>query len=266
MSEFIALLKWPGGKRALLKQFLTFVPSSFNRYFEPFVGGGALFFALQPKQAVIADNNTELINCYRQVRDCPDAVIAFLSKLRNTKEDYYAIRESIPTEDASRAARFIYLMTLSFNGIHRVNLQGNFNVPYGNKKHIDPCDASKILAVSRRLSSVDFRHGDFELTAMDAKVGDFIYFDPPYTVAHGNNGFIKYNAHIFSWRDQIRLATFAQDLAKRGCKVLVSNADHPSIRELYSSFKMQTISRNSAIAASEEYRHKVTECIFYNEE
>jgi DNA adenine methylase len=101
---------------------------------------------------------------------------------------------------------------------------------------------------------------------MDAKVGDFIYFDPPYTVAHGNNGFIKYNAHIFSWRDQIRLASFAQDLAKRGCKVLVSNADHPSIRELYSSFKMQTISRTSAIAASEEYRHKVTECIFYNEE
>jgi DNA adenine methylase len=130
MSEFIALLKWPGGKRALLKQILTYVPSSFNRYFEPFVGGGALFFALQPKQAVISDNNTELINCYKQVRDCPDAVIAFLSKLRNTKEDYYIIRENIPTEDASRAARFIYLMTLSFNGIHRVNLQGNFNVPY----------------------------------------------------------------------------------------------------------------------------------------
>ncbi len=157
-------------------------------------------------------------------------------------------------------------MTLSFNGIHRVNLQGNFNVPYGYKEYLDPCDASKILAVSACLSSVELRHGDFELTSIDAKAGDFIYFDPPYTVAHGNNGFLKYNAHIFSWSDQIRLATIAYDLAERGCRVLVSNADHSSIQELYSCFKMHRISRPSAIAASGEYRRRVTECIFYNEE
>lgn len=266
MNDSISLLKWPGGKRALLNHILALVPSTFNRYYEPFVGGGALFFALRPMQAVLADNNVELINCYKQVRDCPDAVIAHLSKLRNTKEDYYAIRESIPTEDTSRAARFIYLMTLSFNGIHRVNLQGNFNVPYGYKEYLQPCDASKIYAVCACLSSVELRHGDFELTVTDAKAGDFIYFDPPYTVAHGNNGFLKYNAHIFSWSDQIRLATIAQDLAKRGCRILVTNADHPSILELYSCFKMQRILRSSAIAASQEYRRKVTECIFYNEE
>ena len=266
MSDSITLLKWPGGKRALLNQILAFVPSTFNRYYEPFVGGGALFFTLQPKQAVLADNNDELINCYKQVRDHPDAIIAYLSKLRNTKEDYYVIRESIPSENAGRAARFIYLMTLSFNGIHRVNLQGNFNVPYGYKEYLDPCDAIKILAVSACLSSVELRHGDFELTSMDAKAGDFIYFDPPYTVAHGNNGFLKYNARIFSWSDQIRLATVAYDLAERGCRVLVSNADHPSIQELYSCFKMYRISRSSAIAASGEYRRRVTECIFYNEE
>lgn len=266
MSDSIALLKWPGGKRVLLRHILAFVPSTFNRYYEPFVGGGALFFALQPVQAVLADNNTELINCYKQVRDCPGVVIAHLSQLRNTKEDYYAIRQSIPTEDAARAARFIYLMTLSFNGIHRVNSQGNFNVPYGNKEYLQPNDASKIYAVSACLSSAELRFGDFESTVMDAKAGDFIYFDPPYTVAHGNNGFLKYNAHIFSWSDQIRLATIARDLAQCGCHVIVSNADHPSILELYSCFKMQRIMRSSAIAASPEHRRNVTECIFYNEE
>ena len=260
------LLKWPGGKRALLKHILAFVPITFNNYYEPFVGGGALFFTLRPKQAILADKNTELINCYKQVRDNPDAVIAHLSKLRNTKEDYYTIRGSIPSEEASRAARFIYLMTLSFNGIHRVNLQGNFNVPYGYKEHLEPCDVSKIFAVSACLSSAELLEGDFESAVIDAKAEDFIYFDPPYTVAHGNNGFLKYNARIFSWSDQTRLATLAHNLAERGCKVLVSNADHPSILELYSYFKMRKITRPSAIAASGEYRRAVTECIFYNEE
>ena len=155
---------------------------------------------------------------------------------------------------------------LSFNGIHRVNSQGIFNVPYGYRDYLDPCDVSKIHLISTRLSSTELRIGDFESTVVDAKAGDFIYFDPPYTVAHGNNGFIKYNAHIYSWRDQIRLATFAYELAQRGCRILVSNADHPSIQELYSKFKMERIIRSSSIAASQEHRHKVTECIFYNEE
>src|SRR5437870_13477320 len=122
INDTTTLREWPGGKSVLLKHILAFVPSTFNNYYDPFVGGGALFFALHPKQAILADKNTELINCYKQVRDYPDAVIAHLSKLRNTEEDYYTIRESNPSDDAGKAARFIYLMTLSFNGIHRVNL------------------------------------------------------------------------------------------------------------------------------------------------
>lgn len=260
------LLKWPGGKRALLKHILAFVPSTFNTYFEPFVGGGALFFALQPEHAILADKNTELINCYKQVRDTPDAVIAHLSQLRNTEEEYYIVRETVPSDDTARAARFIYLMTLSFNGIHRVNLQGKFNVPYGYKDHLNPCDAPKILQASTLLSSAELLAEDFEATVSTAKAGDFIYFDPPYTVAHSNNGFIKYNDRIFSWSDQIRLAKCAHHLAERGCKVLISNADHPSILELYRNFKMYRITRPSAIAASGEYRRHITECLFYNEE
>jgi len=260
------LLKWPGGKRALLRHILAFVPSTFNTYFEPFVGGGALFFALQAEHAILADKNTELINCYKQVRDNPEAVIVHLSKLRNTEEDYYIVRETVPSDDTARAARFIYLMTLSFNGIHRVNLQGKFNVPYGYKDYLNPCDAPKILHVSKLLSSAELLDEDFEATVSNAKAGDFIYFDPPYTVAHINNGFLKYNDRIFSWSDQIRLATTALHLAERGCKVVISNADHPSILELYRSFRMYRITRSSAIAASGEFRRPITECIFYNGE
>jgi len=264
VSDFITLVKWPGGKRALLKHILPFVPSKFNRYYEPFVGGGALFFALHPSQAVLADSNAELINCYKQVRDCPNAVIAHLLKLKNTKEDYYAIRASTSLEDVSRAARFIYLMTLSFNGIHRVNAQGLFNVPYSYNADAQPCDANKIHAISTLLSTASLCEGDFESTVADAQEGDFIYFDPPYTVAHSNNGFLKYNAHIFSWSDQVRLAIVARDLAERGCHVLISNADHYSIRDLYDYFKPEIVTRASSIAASNEHRRKITECVFHN--
>ncbi len=264
MSDSTTLVKWPGGKRALLKDILPFVPNKFKRYYEPFVGGGALFFALRPSQAVLADSNVELINCYKQVRDCPDAVIAYLMEMKNTKEDYYAIRASTPLEDAGKAARFIYLMTLSFNGIHRVNAQGIFNVPYGYNADVQICDANKIHSISTFLSTTSLLSGDFESTIVDAKEGDFIYFDPPYTVAHGNNGFLKYNAHIFSWSDQIRLAAFARELAERGCHVLISNADHYSIRELYAYFKLEIVTRASSIAASNEHRRKITECVFHN--
>ncbi|SRR6266487_977338 len=263
MSSSIALLKWPGGKRALLKHILPFVPATFNSYYEPFVGGGALFFALKPLRAVLADSNRELINCYIQVRDSPEAVIDYLSQLQNNEKEYYTIRARLPTEDVLGAARFIYLMSLSFNGIHRVNVQGQFNVPYSYNIEAQPCDADKIRAVSTFLASAELLHKDFKATVEKAREGDFIYFDPPYTVAHGNNGFLKYNAHIFSWKDQIRLADVARDLADRGCHVLVSNADHPSIQQLYSDFHKHIITRASSIAASNMYRRPITECLFH---
>ena len=258
------LLKWPGGKRVILQRLLSLMPTSFNTYYEPFLGGGALFFALRPNYAVVADNNTDLVNCYIQVRNRPEEVIMSLSAYRNTCEDYYAIRARVPLHDVERAARLIYLTTLSFNGIHRVNLRGEFNVPYGYKYHVKPCDPPKIRAVSRVLSSAALICGDFESAVRDADTGDLVYFDPPYTVAHGNNGFIKYNAEIFSWADQLRLAQVAIDLSQRGCYVFVSNADHESIRDLYRDFATIDVVRNSVVAASKAYRRKVTECIFWN--
>jgi len=258
------LLKWPGGKRALLKHIYPLLPARYNRYYEPFLGGGALFFMLQPVAAILADKNAELMNCYLQVRDHPSDVIAYLQSLHNSEQDYYIVRSSSPSSDIERAGRLIYLTTLSFNGIHRVNLAGTFNVPYGYKTHLQACDESKINAASRILFSTTLMCSDFEAAVEGAGAGDLVYLDPPYTVAHGNNGFIKYNAKIFSWDDQIRLASVARALDRQGCHVVISNADHPSIRDLYADFECRIISRASVIAAASEHRRGITECVFYN--
>jgi len=259
------LLKWPGGKRYLLKRLIPLLPKGFNRYYEPFVGSGALFFALQPHTAVLSDNNLDLINCYTQVRDRPNDVIDYLKKLKNTEKDYYRIRDRIPTEDVAKAARLIYLTTLSFNGIHRLNLRGEFNVPYGHKTYLQPGDPVRVRMASAILSSAELRCEDFQASVANVKKGDIVYLDPPYTVAHGNNGFLKYNDKIFSWDDQIRLSNLASDLVKRGCKVIVSNADHPSVLALYKNFKLERVERASVIAADRKFRRQITECIFYNE-
>jgi DNA adenine methylase len=256
------LLKWPGGKRNLLDHILPLIPRCFDRYFEPFFGGGALYFALQPKKAYLSDKNADLIHAYLQVRNRPEAVIRKLRKLRNNEKDYYAIRSIVPRSDAARAARLIYLITLAFNGIYRVNLKGEFNVPYGYKTHLDPCDAERIREASRLLKGAVMRDWDFEKALSRAEKSDLVYLDPPYTVAHGNNGFIKYNAKIFSWEDQVRLARVAKEVAAKGCTVVVSNADHFSIRGLYDGFSTITIERNSVMAASSGFRSRITECIF----
>ena len=258
-------LKWPGGKRAILEHLLPLTPSNFNSYFEPFLGGGALFFALQPGRGVLADNNPELINCYIQVRDNPDDLMEHLARLQNSAQDYYRIRSWVPKCPIERAARLIYLTTLAFNGIHRLNLKGEFNVPYSYRTHLQPCDPCKIRSASEALSSLRIICGDFESAIEDAKQGDLVYLDPPYTVAHGNNGFLKYNSKIFSWNDQVRLANLARQLAARGCKVIVSNANHPSIVDLYTDFQMHLVERYSVIAASSQFRRQITECVFYNE-
>lgn len=259
------VLKWPGGKRQLLPDLIRFVPSTYRAYFEPFFGGGALFFRLAPTTAVLNDLNADLINCYRQIRDRPLDVIAALRTLPNDEHTYYRVRSWEPSNDVEEAARLYYLALLSFNGIYRVNLDGAFNVPYGHKAHIDPSSPNPILAASSALQASELRHGDFAAAVASAGEGDLVYLDPPYTVAHNNNGFIKYNARIFSWNDQRRLATLATELKGRGCTVIVSNADHRSIQELYAGFQMAQVTRTSRIAANASGRRPVTECIFWSE-
>jgi len=224
-----------------------------------------LYFALQTPNSTLSDTNADLINCYCQVRDRPEEVIALLSTMKNTEEDYYSVRAVTLTDEIARAARLIYLTTLAFNGIHRLNLHGQFNVPYGRKTHVNPCDAERIRAASAALSGAELRSEDFQTATKDATRGSLVYFDPPYTVAHGSNGFLKYNSRIFSWSDQVRLSQVAMELSERGCSVLVSNADHPSIHSLYEGFRMIRMTRASQIAASSQARRSITEIIFYNE-
>jgi DNA adenine methylase len=257
------LIKWAGGKRRLLPHILDVVPNKFGRYFEPFFGGGALFFSMQPPRASLSDSNSELVQMYLQVRDDLDAVIKCLRRMVNSEEEYYRIRASVPRSPAAQAARLIYLCTLSFNGIHRQNLSGQFNVPYGYKDHLDPCDEERLREISMALQGKRIFEEDFESAVSTAKPNDFVYFDPPYTVAHGNNGFVKYNAKIFSWDDQKRLAGLATRLKKAGTHVLISNADHASIRELYTNFEVLTIERHSIMAASNKFRRVVRECLFF---
>ncbi len=256
------LIKWPGGKRTLAGSILKYVPEQFGTYYEPFMGGGAVFFALQPKSAVLSDTNEDLINAYIQVRDNPQDLVRVLKSFKNSETDYYAIRATSPRTPVRKAARMLYLARLSFNGIHRVNLRGEFNVPYGYKTHLTAFDEDHLLCTSNALRTAEFRAGDFERTTLNAASGDVVYFDPPYTVAHGLNGFIKYNERIFSWHDQERLAEHATALAKRGCRVIVSNADHQSIHKLYKEFSCEVIERPSVIAASSSHRRTITECIF----
>ena len=256
------LLKWAGGKRALASEIIPLL-DGYDRYFEPFFGGGAVFFQLCPKSAVLSDLNPELINCYETTKSHPEELIASLKRLKNTQDIYYKVRASAPRTPVTRAARFIYLCALSFNGIYRVNLSGQFNVPYGHKDHLDPCDADLIRSISKRLQTCEISCADFEQSALKAIAGDCVYFDPPYTVAHGNNGFVKYNEKIFSWKDQERLEILARKLAAQGVRVVVSNADHPSIRKLYEAFNVRTVERWSKISAAAEGRKKITECVFY---
>jgi DNA adenine methylase len=257
------LMKWAGGKRAVLKHILPLV-SNYSHYYEPFVGGGALFFALHPLRATVADKNLELVHAYVQVRDRCEDVISALQALGNSEGDYYQVRRSNPKTHVGRAARLLYLTRLSFNGIYRVNLKGQFNVPYGYKSYLPNCDPEHLRLCSRMLAGIEILHSDFAKAVAHAKKGDLVYLDPPYTVAHENNGFVKYNAKIFSWEDQIRLADVAQELAKKKCKVIVSNAYHKSILRLYPRFSFAVIERQSVMAASSRFRRQIQECIFFN--
>lgn len=221
-----------------------------------------MFFSLIPESARLSDRNADLINFYRQVRDAPDCLIEQLEKLENSEDSYYAIRAARPTAKIERAARFLFLCSLSFNGIYRQNLKGEFNVPYGYRNEKKIFDANRIRTASANLQNIEILTEDFSVAVSTAEAGDLIYFDPPYTVAHNNNGFIKYNSKIFSLNDQMRLAKRARRLVENGCYVVISNANHETIARLYEGFDTRVIHRNSVIAASSLHRQPITECLY----
>ena len=247
------ILKWAGGKTQMLGDLLPKVPKSYGRYIEPFFGGGAMFFALQPENAIIADSNPELINMYRQVAENVDEVISCLKKYENTSEMFYAIREQdwICLPKAEAAARTIFLNRTCFNGLYRVNKQGKFNVPYGKYANPRICDEEGLKAASEALKKAEILCGDYLLVLEHyAQAGDFVFLDPPYLPISEYADFKRYTKEQFYEEDHVELAKMIMRLQERGCHVVLTNSNHPLVHELYAPFTIDVIQTKRHISCN----------------
>ncbi len=246
-------LKWAGGNRQLLSHIEARIPERIDTYFEPFIGGAAVFFRLAArrsfKRAVLADANRDLIDCYKAVREDVDGVIGALRKYRNDRDQYYRVRAQDPDtmSDVERAARVIYLNRCGYNGLYRVNSKGRFNVPFGRYKRPVICDEDKLRAASVALRKAKLVCGDF--TRILSKVGpdDFVYFDPPYVPLSATSSFTAYAKRQFGARDQARLADVLRGLAHRKVPALLSNSYCRETRELYLGFDLETVPARRSI-------------------
>jgi len=264
-SEPRPFLRWAGSKRALLSRFVDVLPHDFGRYWEPFLGAGSLFFLLEPKDAVLNDSCGPLIETYIAVRYRVDLVLRYLAPLHVDKETYYDIRRHPGESPFRRAAEFIYLNKAGWNGLYRVNSKGQFNVPYGAPKSDVVVDRSNLRACSSALAQpgVALGSADFEVAIANAEAGDLVFLDPPYVTGHNNNGFIDYNEVLFSWTDQLRLAAVAIKLANKGVNVVVTNAHHQPVIDLYKGFQVRRINRASTLAGAAARRGRVDEALFW---
>jgi DNA adenine methylase len=253
-------VKWAGGKRQLIDVLIGNVPRKYNAYIEPFVGGGALLFGLKPQKAVISDINAELVNAYKVVKNKLQALIADLEKHKNEEEYFYKIRLLNPKtlSGVERASRFIYLNKTCFNGLYRENSKGQFNTPFGRYKNPNIVDVSTLCSVSNylRVAKIDIFNQDYVSTAMMAKRGDFVYFDPPYHPFSATASFTKYSKSDFTSRDQEQLAEVFRELAKRGCYVVLSNSNTEFIKSLYEGFNRVEIEATRHINCKAEKRGK----------
>lgn len=268
-------LKWAGGKRQLVPEIKSYVPKKYNTYYEPFVGGGALLFELQPPKATISDSNSELINCYEVIRNSLDELINYLREHENEESYYYSIRnwdrkfdEYKRMSPAIRASRIVYLNKTCYNGLFRVNSQGQFNVPFGRYKNPNILDEAVLKAVNKYLAGnqVTILHSDFERAVKDARKGDFVYFDPPYDPVSDTASFTGYDVNGFNKDEQIRLKKVFNELTEKGCKVLLSNAYTDFILNLYKEYKIAKVSATRAINSNALKRGRVDEILVFNYE
>jgi DNA adenine methylase len=268
MEKAKPFIKWAGGKNQLLpalsKRFPALVGN--ERYFEPFLGGAAVFFHLGHPRSFLSDSNHDLVELYQVVQQNVEELIEALKTHKNEREYFYQVRSQNPHEltPAQRAARFIFLNKTCFNGLYRVNSGGQFNVPFGRYKNPAICDAEGLRAASAVLQHTDISLRDFESVLEQAQPGDFIYFDPPYDPLKKSSSFTAYTAGKFGEREQRRLAWVYAQLVERGCYVMLSNSDTPLIRELYRDFHIHEIQANRAINSKPEKRGKITELLIIN--
>ena len=267
-AQLPPILRWVGGKRWLVPALRDLVAgqAQLKGYHEPFLGGAAAFLGLGPTgPGTLSDLNAELIETYRAVRDNPEAVAAELSKHRNTESYYYELRARRPRNRTQRAARFIYLNHTSFNGIFRVNLKGAYNVPFGNRPNPQIPDNDLLSKISKRLKGFDLVAQDFAETICNVRENDLVFLDPPYTVAHNNNGFVKYNDKLFSFEDQVRLSHSIDLIRSIGAYYILTNAAHESIIELFDKGDQRmVIHRRNVIGGSKAKRGRAAEYLFTN--
>ena len=263
-------LKWAGGKTQLLPHLLHRMPNTYNRYIEPFIGGGALFFSLQPRLALLADCNQELINCFQVVQGDVEALIEELKKYRYDKDMYYSVRQLDRSAEFSRlsrikrAARLIYLNKTCFNGLYRVNSKGHFNVPFGTYNDPTILDEANLRACSEALQRAVIQSGNFEQVLEIAEKGDFIYFDPPYAPTSATSDFTSYSKDGFDDAAQELLLLVCLQLNQRGVKWMVSNSNTTLIQELYRGFKIEPVGASRAINSKGAKRGTVVELLIRN--
>jgi DNA adenine methylase len=258
-------LKWPGGKRWLAPRLLELIGDiEFKRYFEPFAGGAALFFALQPRRAVLSDINADLINTYSQIKRYAPEITRRLMQLSVDRKTYYDLRSQEPKARIDRAVRFLYLNRTAFGGIYRVNRQGQFNVPFGGGQRSPAIlwERDLLRPAARVLQRSELITADFQVALQRAGEGDLVYCDPTYTVSHGDNGFVRYNESNFRWDDQQRLADVCRELQARGATVLVSNASHGAVRSVFNLAELHVFSRPSTVCPRSDKRRAVQEDVF----
>lgn len=267
-------VKWAGGKSGLITSLIPFIPKNFNSYFEPFVGGGALFFYLKnqkilnSKKIYINDKNSQLINTYKQIKINPHEILEELEILnkKHSEETFYRIRNLDRNSDfyslseVFKAARFIYLNKTCYNGLCRYNSKGHFNTPMGNYKNPKIYDKELIFSVHKALKNVLITNNDFESALLKVKKGDFIYFDPPYFPLNKTSSFVNYTDNFLA-NEQIRLYELFKILDFEGVKVLQSNSNTQFIRELYKDFEIIEINSKRAINCKGDRRGKITELI-----
>ena len=268
--------KWTGGKRQLLGELRSYMPETYGRYFEPFVGGGALFFDLAPEQAVINDFNEELINAYRQIKNNPAELINLLIKHKeNNSKDYYLALRSADRDGrisrmtgVERAARILYMLRVDFNGLYRVNSKNQFNVPYGRYKNPKIVDVDLLYQISEYLNEndVEILQTDFAEAVKDAQTGDFVYFDPPYIPLNETSSFTSYTHEGFSYEEQVRLRNTFKELTERGVYAMLSNSSSPLVEELYKDFNIYFVEAQRTNGAKSSSRGKISEIIVTNYE
>jgi DNA adenine methylase len=263
-------LKWPGGKRQLLRELIKRLPKEYNRFFEPFVGGGALFFKVKPEYGYVSDINPDLINLYEVVQNNVQELIENLKKHKNNEKYFYELRSADRTEEyrywtkVEKASRLIYMNKTCFNGLYRMNSDGHFNVPFGFYKNPNILDEDNLIACSTLLRKTEIALASFEAVEKKARKGDFVYFDPPYVPLNKTSSFTKYYKDDFDLDAQFALRELCDRLTKRGVHFMLSNSYTETVKDLYKSYNVKIVKANRAINCKADGRGKINELIVTN--